>query len=285
VLPSKPFTEISKVSENVTIQQEKNTESKFFEWIGIFFLALSIWVWRKELKITSIGPLSGSSIIEQRNAEEVSTELKNKVIVNKDAEKNILVSADQEMNELKKQQILEIIKEKQAVNQTYLSNILNISRHAVELFLYQLAKEGKVRQDGFPLRTVYTLSSSIENLAIDKLKEEVLKNTEIMSDRRYLKIQGKFEIDAILKSNKNTYLIEIKFIQDFPNLMIIEKAYRQLLNVANAIKEKDIILCILFITQELNTKNELNKLKDNLSFDSGEYQMIIKIFSISELLP
>lgn len=280
-LPPKPYTEIIKFSETRSVQREVNNEAKLFEWIGILFLALSVWTWRKELKLTSIGPISGPPLVEQREAEEVSRELLRKEQIET---KTNFIKYDyhKDREDKLKNRILALAKEKRVLNSSYVALDLAVSRDTAERYLYILSKEGKLRQDGFP-RSIYTLANSYENLAIEKLKKELKEKTEILSDRRFVRVKGKYEIDALLKGNNLTFLIELKFVRNSLESEALLKAYDQLTKAGDTFHEDNIELYLILIVDDDVSKKALEKSNQHISFDSGNYPFIIKVYSKNDL--
>jgi hypothetical protein len=63
-LPPSPQTVTVKVSADKTISTTHDNGSKFFEWIGLLLLALCVWIWRCELKLTGFGPFSGGPFVK-----------------------------------------------------------------------------------------------------------------------------------------------------------------------------------------------------------------------------
>lgn len=279
-LPPKPLTEIVKYSDNKTVQQEFNNGSKLFEWIGILFLALSVWTWRKELKLTSIGPISGSPLIEQRDAEEVSKEFikKEQLDININSHE---FNYHKEREEKYKNRIMELVKEKRAINSYNVASDLGLTKDTAEKYLYILSKEGKLRQDGFP-RSIYTFASSIENMAIERLKKELEKKTEILSDRRFVRIKGKYEIDALLQGINQTFLIGLKFVRANIQRDTLLRTYEQLIKTSDALNKENVVLYLVLVTDD-DSINHLLKITQNISFDSSKYPFVTKVYSQSEL--
>lgn len=280
-LPPKPYTEVIKFSEKRTVQRELNNETKLFEWVGILFLALSVWTWRKELRLTSIGPISGPPLIEQREAEEVSKELLKKERIETKTN-SIEYDYHKDRDEKIKNRILELAKEKRVLNVNYVALDLSLSRNSAEKYLYILSKEGKLRQDGFP-RSIYTLVNSIENMAIEKLKKELNARTEILSDRRFVRVKGKYEIDALLKGNNQTFLVELKFVGNNLESETLLRTYEQLTKTGDILSMDNVELYLILIANDDESKKVLEKSTQNISFDSGDQPFIIKVYSKNEL--
>lgn len=282
VLPPKPYTKSIKVNDNKTIVYQLNTEYKLFDWIGILFLAFALWIWRKELKVTSIGPISGPPLIEQRNAEDISRELKlNQGEVNKEIE----VSYDREKvrDKIRLDQTFDLVKEKRAINAITLARDLGIAKSNADLYLNILTKEGKLRQDGFPYKTVYTLADAYENLAINKFKSDIEQKAEIISDRRYVKIKSRYEVDALMKSTDKTFIIEVKLINSILSSELLKNYYYQLMNSAQSLEEKNIEVCLILVTIDSELKTQMSNLINNISFDTYVYPLRVIVYSRKDL--
>jgi hypothetical protein len=279
--PPKPYSESIKISKEKTVVLEFNNESKLFEWIGILFLALAVWTWRKELKLTGVGPLSGQPLVEQREAKEVELEMKEDEQI-QDIEISALRGFKKDQSEKRKKRILELAEKHRAIDKLIVSRDLQITSHVAETYLYLLTKEGKLRQDGFP-RSIFTLTNSIENRAIDKIKSILEIKGDIIFERRFVKVQRKYDIDALLKNNDQTFLIEIKYMRSQFSNRILNIAYTQLIDAAKELKEKNLELYLIIVTPTKVLKNKIKKVVENYTFDSKVYPFIIVALAEEDL--
>lgn len=205
------ITEISKVEYGITVTKTNEGIAKFFEWIGIFLLALAIWVWRVELRITSIGPLTWPLPLEQQKPKDIQNRQALGVTrIQKELEQITGGNLEQ-----LKSKVIEMFRTKQAIDEQEIASHLNIKINQAKLLLSLLLQEGKIRRDSVYKRFLYTPSNFPENLAIDKFIERIKsENKYIISKNRFIRVFGRYQIDAMVsyEQNQKNYdvLIEVK---------------------------------------------------------------------------
>lgn len=268
-----------KSSETEIITRELNNESKYFEWIGIALIALAIWIWRKELNLTGIGPLSGPPI-EQKDASEISSQYHEE---HSPQEQLSTAQSKLKKDRFKKQKelILEMVQESFALNIYSVSQKLGITQHTAEAILFLLSKEGKLRQDGFP-RPVYTLASGLDNLVLDHIHNEIKKKHEVISERRYVRIKNKYEADAIIKCVNEIFIVELKYIRSTLKVDNVKRTIDQLLAISKEYTSKNIILMLIYILFDRSMYREINKLLKVTTFDTGNIPLEVKILKAED---
>ena len=119
--------------------------------------------------------------------------------------------------EYKKEEIrnvlIEIITEYKTIfSYNYVAHKIGLPAKTVENFLIELAQEKRIRIDRMhgSTKKIFSLIDSYENLIIDAFIKNL--NTEIMSDDRFLR-KKQSEIDAIIKTIEDTFVIEVKKLQ------------------------------------------------------------------------
>lgn len=209
---------------NVTIVTIHNGCKKFCEWIGIFLLALAVWVWRKELGVTSVGLISGPSVAQQQSPKDLNRDGKMKFLIGKFREKRI---RPEEIDITKKKnfknKILKIIKMNKSADENYVASNLSITHAYAKGLLMSLVQEGKLRCDSIGDRTLYTLPNMLENIAIDKIIKKIKSEGKSLIGRgRFIKLFSKYSIDAYLewKMNGKKYdsIVEIKHMKISPDM-------------------------------------------------------------------
>lgn len=132
--------------------------------------------------------------------------------------KKLLHKSNEKINltpeEYKKEEIrnvlIEIMTEYKTIfSYSYVANKIGLPAKTVENFLIELAQEKRIRIDRMygSTKKIFSLIDSYENLIIDAFIKKL--NTKIMSDDRFLR-KKQYEIDAIVKTIKGTFVIEVK---------------------------------------------------------------------------
>ena len=116
-LPFHQQVVVIRVSPEKTISTTYDTAEKVFGWIGLFFLALSVWVWREELKLTGFGFFSGESLKQQtpdnfREGDSVSSP-PNGISANLE---EVASQMEGEENEKRKKKVLSLLSKGHALN-------------------------------------------------------------------------------------------------------------------------------------------------------------------------
>jgi hypothetical protein len=168
--------------------------SKFFEWIGLLLLALCVWIWRSELRLTGFGPFSGGPL-EQQTPEDYRKGDTGTADVPEDMPSEFS-QLQKEDFEARKQRIMDLFRDHHALNLSNVARDLRVTNQTARVLLFILMKEGKVRCDGFPRSALYTLASSPENLAINRVRQLIEKEYDIRSERRFVRVKQRFEIDG-----------------------------------------------------------------------------------------
>ena len=132
----------------------------------------------------------------------------------------------------KKNRILYLLKKHYAINAKIVAYDLGISENAARAILFILTKEGKLRCDGYPRSSLYTDALSPENLALDHIRSIIETKHSIDWERRFVRVNRKYEVDAVFEAGDSTYLVEVKYIQDIISLSKLDHWLRNLLAVA-----------------------------------------------------
>lgn len=286
-LPPPPETVTTKISAEKTISTTHNKGAKFFEWVGILFLALSVWIWRRELKLTGFGPLSGVPL-EQQSPEEfrkgdVDTFDSRQSVIDFDIS-SIPSQMRKEELEYRIQRILDLFRERHALNASIVARDLGVSAKTAKIYLFMLTKEGKVRCDGFPKKALYTLATSIENLAIDRVRQIIENDSRIDSERRYVKIKRAYEVDAIFESGRTKFLVEIRLLKKMLEPSNLDDWINRLLQAAGEIKADKIVCYIVLVISDLSILSSAQTQIKRFTYDSGSIETRIIVFSENELI-
>lgn len=277
--PTKSITSVKyKDRHEKTITTEEDGTKLFFNYIGLFLLIMSIWIWRKELNINQFGFISGNDI--EPTAPE---NLPKKPLpdtpktINPDNSENLIYNTTDfetlKVQELKNN-IISYFKQRPdgLTNARILATKFGYSIYTIQRVLFELMKENIVRRDTYPGsgKANYSYSSSIENRAIDDFAKHL--NTEILSDNRYMRVSQRFEVDAIIQTSLMNYVIEVKRMENI-SIKRVDDAIKQLLTVEEHIKLSPLKLVLIIATDqktEMHTLNEYQSIA-NLTIYIFEY--------------
>lgn len=213
---------------------------KMFEWIGLFFLIFVVWPWREDLGIKSLGG------IEERLAPQSEESIARKSKGEPDDEVQALRKQyDKDRHEEAKSKILAYANKHGVIySLNQLQVELGLSRPTLNLILYSLVKDNKLRKDEFKggtryrSRIVYTPEDSYTNIAIDKLKSELGKYTKVLDDKRYLRIDHRYEIDAIIMCEDMEAHVEVRNISNVPTDYSLDKWVSKLVSINYSLSVK-----------------------------------------------
>ena len=123
--------------------------------------------------------------------------------------KKELIPEEYEKEEIRKA-LIEIVTKYGTISQyTPIAHKIGLPAKTVKNLLNELAQEKRLRIDRSrgSLKKTFSLIDSDENLIIDAFIKSL--NTEIIQDDRFLR-KNQYEIDAIIKTNFNKFIIEVK---------------------------------------------------------------------------
>lgn len=263
----------SECSKKITTV-EKDGLKRFLEYIGLFLLVVSAWQWRNDLGFDSLGFISKQPSIKptdpnKRKITDGDIPPANFIIK---SQKEKLIKPTQGVDILRENKLAQILKfisnnPNSISNLELLRKNLNIYRTTLQSYLYTLMERNLIRRDTYPGHlSVFSLTNSADNLAIDYFKKHHLKSEEIISDYRYLKIKNTLEVDSVIKTNKANYIIEIKYINN-KGTNILRKGIQQLLRIEEDFYLEPLILILLVVGKKLNlSKSKLGNylVKENL---------------------
>jgi len=260
-------TQVTQSYKRTTIKEDDGFK-KFLEYIGLFLLVVAAWQWRKEIGFDSFGFISKQPEVKPTNPEDrvndegdippepTPPDILPPILKFEQSTSGKFESFKFNEN-LKK--ILNIMNKtpNSITNTTIISNKLGVTRHTAEKYLYELLKKKLIRKDTYPgsRGSIYSLSNSLDNRSIDYFINKTLSKREIISDYRYVRLKNKYEIDAIIKTSKSNYLIELKYISKY-NRNIINRGIYQLLKIEEEIDIEPLSLVLLIVTN----KEEIDKI-------------------------
>jgi hypothetical protein len=284
ILPPEPETITKTVNNTTIIETIHNRGQEFFKWIAILFLALSVWIWRDKLKITSVGPLSGP-LLNQQTPEEIEKAY----LLYEAPTPMTFEEARTKEKEAKFQEarayVLNYLSKHNALNVFVLSSELGISNSYAKALLSSLVSEGKLRCDGFPRHTLYTLASSLENMAIDHIRDKfIAPNYRLLSERRFIKIRHKYEIDALLECEERTFLVEIKFFSSGSPSVQIAAGYEHLAEAAANFSQGLIAGYLVLVVKEPDNYEAVKRQVDRMTFDTQKLPLRCVVVSRKDLV-
>lgn len=283
-LPPQPQSIAVKVSAEKTITTTHDNGSKFFEWLGLLFLALSVWIWRRELKLTGFGPFSGESLKQQTPEDFRKDGLEGALPsgVFRDVTE-ALSQMKEEEHEARKQRILDLLKTHHAVNINMVANELGVTAQTARAILFILVKEGKVRCDGYPRSSLYTLSSSPENLALDHIRSLIIAEHVVESERRYVRIKRIYEIDGVFEAGDSIYLAEIKFVRQVIGPSTLDQWLLKIPKIAKDISAVHKVGILALVVLDDGVISSVQKIVNRFTYDTEGIEIRILVLSMTEL--
>ncbi len=137
----------------------------------------------------------------------------NLLTINKPKTKTHIIDKNS-VDDYKKEEIrkvlIEILKESGSITHFMpISHKTGLSKNVIENSLIELSKENKIRIDREKgsLKRTYSLSDSNENLIIDAYLKTF--GDSIIDEQRYIR-KNNFEIDALVKTTNEEFVIEVK---------------------------------------------------------------------------
>jgi hypothetical protein len=274
--PTKSITSVVyKYYHEKTVTIEDDGTKLFFNYIGVFLLIMAVWIWKKELKINQFGFIGGNDI-EPTDPEDFPKEPipdTQNPIKEDSTEYNADKTTDFESHKRQdlKNQIIAYFKERPygLTNATILSAKFGLSKLTTELILFELMKENIVRRDTYPGsgKANYSFSASLENRAIDDFVKHL--KTEMLSDNRFVRIDQRYEADAIIQTSLMNYVIEVKKM-DTISTKRIDSAIKQLMAIEEHVKFSPLKLVLIISTKDPN--------KDLLDEYQGIENLMIHFF-------
>jgi len=235
---------------------------------------LIVWTWRDLLNLTSVAGILSGPPVQQKSAEEISAKTEPAGAKSREVEVDTTeLDVEKARQDDLKNHILSMLREKHAVNRSIVVEEFSITRQQAELLLFRLYKEGRLRRDGFPRRTVYTLADSLENRAIDFARAEIEKEDRILSERRFVRIKSLHEADAILSSKDRTYVVEVKLIRDVAREEVLDRGVRQLCRIAEEFRPRPLIGYLVLVVHRSEQLSRIEKLVSRLTFDDKNVEI------------
>jgi DNA-binding transcriptional regulator YhcF (GntR family) len=254
-LPSKSITSIVyKRYNEKTVTFEDDGTKLFFNYIGLFLLIMTIWIWRKELNINQFGFIGGNDI-------EPTDPVAFQKLPTQDPTSGKIETSDKEINkttdfesyeakELKNKLIANFMEMQYGLtNVKILASKYGVSTHIIQRILFELMKENIVRRDTYPGsgKANFSYSASIENRAIDDYAKHL--KIEILSDNRFVRISQRYEVDAIIRTSLMNYVIEVKILDNFVTKRV-DEAVKRLLAVEEHIKLSPLKMILIIATKK-----------------------------------
>lgn len=280
-LPPSPQTVTVKVSPDKTISTTHDNGSKFFEWLGLLLLALCVWIWRRELRLTGFGPFSGGPL-EQQTPDDYRKGDAGIADVPQDMPSAISQLRKEDL-EANKQRIMDLFRDHHALNLSTVAHDLGVTIQTARALLFILMKEGKVRCDGFPRSGLYTSASSPENLAIDRVRDLIEKEHDIRSERRFVRVKRRFEIDSVLEADRITFLVEVKYVNSALEPSRLDAWLTSLLRIGREFRAEHLVCYLALVVFDKALFESVESQVKRMTYDTAEVDTIILVFSKDEL--
>ena len=286
IIPPAPETITIKISDDKTISTVHDHGAKFFEWLSLLFLALCVWIWRRELKLTGFGPFSGEPL-EQQTVEdyrkgEPDTATAQEAEVPQDMSSAALEMEKEEL-EARKNRIIDLFQHHPALNLSIVSRDLGVTASTAKALLFMLMKEGKIRCDGFPRSALFTLVASPENLAIDRVRKIIETEHLIDSERRFVRVKRRYEVDAVFESKQTSFLVEVKFVQAMLAPSRLDDWIMKFLTVSKEFRAERLICYLVLLVFDHSLLDAVQDQVRKITYDTEGIDIRILVFSKNEL--
>lgn len=259
------------------------SRSRLLEWLAIGAAAFAIWPWRRELGIARLGPLGGLEAITQQKGGEPAKQAEDsgpppQLDLN-------VVKSEMASDETKQmlEHIMQMFQKSHSINCSQVARELKISMNTAKTYLYILTKAGQLRADGFPRHTIYTPAHSIENQLLNAAAQQLSNTHGVLSERRYVRVKRKYEVDALLESADTTFVVEAKVLRNPDIVARLDLWVLQLLTVAKELPSEKVVCVLAVACIEEVDADEVRKQLAGLTFDSGGMRMQVYVFSEKEL--
>jgi len=280
-LPPSPQTVTVKISPDKMISTTHDNGAKFFEWIGLLLLALCVWIWRSELRLTGFGPFSGGPL-EQQTPEDYRKGDTGTADVPEDMP-SAFSQLQKEDFEARKQRIMDLFRDHHALNLSNVARDLRVTNQTARTLLFILMKEGKVRCDGFPRSALYTLASSPENLAINRVRQLIEKEYDIRSERRFVRVKQRFEIDGVIKADRITFLVEVKYVKSALDPSRLDDWLTRLLKIGRGFGVEQLVFYLALVVFDKALFESVESQVKKMTYDTAVADTRILVLSMDEL--
>ncbi len=284
-LPPHPTTITRTAGDDTSITTVQDHGYQFFEWIGVVLLALALWIWRGILKLTTVGPLSGP-LLEQQTPDELERAARESNVEQQAAENFADAAAQMERHRFERARsyVLDYLSKHHAMYAFYLAHEIGVSRATADILLDSLVAEGLVRRDGFPRRTLYTLASSLENRAIDYVRDKFIRpRYRLLSERRFVRVGKAHELDALLECEERTFVIEVRFVRYGSPTAQIKAGVRQLGKVASEFVGRALGGYLVLVLQDPEYYNAAKKQVESMTLDADKLPIIAIVVTKDEI--
>jgi hypothetical protein len=272
------------VEHTATVEIQFQGISKYLEWLGLGLLVLALWLWRDNLGIDTLGFLGGKelSVSQQRAGRQQKPPDDSGPPPKLD-----ITTASDMMKDLKTrqyaEQIIQLFQSVHSISAGYVWRTLKIPIETTKNILYLLTKDGQLRVDGFPEHTIYTPANSFENLILDAARNKLAGSHDIVSERRYIRVKGQYEIDSLIKCEDITFIVESKILRNEDFVGSLREWIFRLIHLTNMfpLENKAAVLAI-GCSNNVRTAFVIDKLS-KITFDTGSLRLLTMVFAESDL--
>jgi hypothetical protein len=200
---------VSDDGREIRIEQFGGVEA-FLNMIGLFTLVLSVWVWRRELGITQLGPLGGQVIEPAAGAERLPTVVPQQTDDNGDQQDESALG--DRFSGYVEEVLFQIRKNPELpISRAELSRSLGVQGNTVSAVLHYMAEMGEIRIDLFTgSRAAYTYAKSTTNRALDYARDVVVPKGDILTEKRQVRIGRAAIVDALVETVSAYYAMEVR---------------------------------------------------------------------------
>jgi len=257
--------------------------AKPIELIGIACLVLAAWLWRREFGVTQIGPLGGAPVSQQPAGSPPRTLDESGPPPALDLAAVSREMADAETRE-RLQHIMQMFERVHSLDASRVAAELRVSAHTARTYLFFLTRNGQLRADGFPKRTIYTPSKSLENRILDAVKQRLSERHGVLSERRYVRIGRIHEADSLLESEAASFVVEAKVLRKRGDVAPQLGAWvPQLLSVAAELRAGGVACVLALACLDDADPTSVKRQVEAMTFDSGSVPVEVMVLAESDL--
>lgn len=277
--------EVSPNSDRIeTVVYQYTGIEKLLEWVGFGCLLFAVWIWREQIGINQIAGVIGAPPVTQEKAGTPSKPPEEAASPPAFDLSTIDSEIEEEETRRRLELIMEMFNDLHSISIHHVSKKLGVSTNSAKKYLYLLKKHGQIRMDGFPNHTIYTAAKSLENRILDTIKHRLSEKYEMLTERRFIQIRRRYEVDSLLVTGKCTFIVEAKVLRSTNLVERLDDWILRLLRVAKEFRN-DKISCVLALACVEEADSQLVKQQiATMTFDSWDTPLEVFVLSESELL-
>ena len=176
------------------------------QWVIVGSLAALLWLWRKKFGITGVAGIQGELPSVEPASYDNEVFEKDERIMRVENSHGVKLKFGKHQSDGRTDEIQKLLKKYSALSTSKISELTGWDKGIVKRTI--MKNPQLFRKNGNGPNTVYTNAQSLENEAVDAFVKKFIDG-EVVADTRPARIDG-FVVDAVVQTNKEIYLFEIK---------------------------------------------------------------------------